>query len=225
MNIVDTISQHNYVATEAQVALLAHEVTLGQRAEGTYLRVVLNYCHAELGPARRKRIPTDAQLVVLDKVHARFYPHVQKGVGPEDMTASERHAKSTFARSSVSELRGYVIREGDLRRLVVAEVTKSQLRRFGKVVPTGTRAERSLLRAATTIARSAMRVAKADPVRAREQLEAAIEIIQAELNALPSVGRVASRTHVHTRRQRGERAHVRTRVGTPVVRHTPSPSA
>lgn len=182
MNIVQTIERVNYAASETQVETLAHAVALGRRCESTYLRVLVAHCHKE-APGRRK-MSADAQEEIIDAVHARLYPAVQRGVqangmGSDEMPQAEINRRATFARSSASELRSYVQRGGDLRALVVGELTRQTLRKFGRKVPTGTRAERALANGAETIRKAFERIAKNDAEGARAKLEAIIADLQA----------------------------------------------
>jgi len=199
MNVIQTIAANNYSATPEQVEALAREVSKGETAASTYLRILLAGAQATLGTAEGRKPPKEVQLKAVDDIHAHFYPAVQKGVGADDMSSAERHSKCTYARTSASELRGFIDRGGDIRKLVVAEVTKKKLRKYGRAVPTGTRAERTLQRASDSIAAASERVAQLDPKLARERLEIAIEVLQKALDSLPgrktrAMGRVR-RTH------------------------------
>lgn len=187
MNIIQTIERANYAATDTQVETLAHAVALGRRCESTYLRVLVAHCQAEIGGGRRK-IAADAQEAIIDKVHTRLYAHVQKGVvangmGSDEMPQAEINRRSTFARSSTSELRGYVQRGGDLRALKVGELTRQFLRKYGRKIPTGTRAERALANGAETVRKALERIAKNDPDSARAKLDALIADLQAILES------------------------------------------
>lgn len=221
MNIIQTIAKANYAATGAQVETLAHAVVLGKFGESTYLRVLTAHCQAEAGTGRRKMNPADAEAII-DKVHGKLYPHVQKGVqanglGMDEMPAKEVNRRSTFARTSASELRGFIARGGDIRTLKVDELTRAQLRKFGVTVPTGTRAERSLQKSTEAIERAARRVARGDPDAALERINAAIEALQAvaeEIEAGPKEEQGAT-TVVGVRGAVADRGHTRTRVGVP----------
>lgn len=220
MNIIQSIEKANYAATEAQVETLAHAVVLGKRGESTYLRVLAAHCQAQLGRGRRP-LPADAQEAVIDKVHERMYPHVQKGVqangnGGSELSQAEVNRRSTFARTSASELRGYVTRGGDLRTLVVGELTRNFLRKFGKAVPTGTRAERSLANSTDAVERAARRVARGDPDAAYDAIEAAIAKLQAVLESLSEPAEhTETATTVGVSRAPTDRGAARTRVGVP----------
>lgn len=221
MNIIQTIAKANYAATGQQVETLAHAVVVGKMGESTYLRVLTAHCQAEAGNARR-RLPNDAVEAIIDKVHARLYPHVQKGVqanglGGDELPAKEINRRSTFARTSASELRAYVSKGGDLRTLVVSELTRSQLRKFGTTVPTGTRAQRSLQKSTEAVERAALRVAKGDPDEARERIEAAIEALQAVLEGIEEPAEDTTTTNVGVRRSTSDRGTARTRVGVPML--------
>lgn len=227
MNIIQTIAKANYAATGTQVETLAHAVVLGKQGESTYLRVLAAHCQAEAGPAGRRRLPADAAEAIVDKVHARLYPHVQKGVqanglaGDGEMPQAEVNRRATFARTSASELRGFIARGGDIRTLKVAELTRAQLRKFGKVIPTGTRAERSLANSADALERAARRVARGDPDTAYARVEEVIAKLQAVLDDLDQ-GRIVEEaeptaTTAGVRRAPTDRGAARTRVGTPLL--------
>lgn len=221
MNIIQTIARANYAATGAQVETLAHAVVLGKFGESTYLRVLAAHCQAEAGTGRRK-MPAETAEAIVDKVHGKLYPHVQKGVqanglGGEELPAKEINRRSTFARTSASELRGFITRGGDIRTLKVEELTRAQLRKFGVTVPTGTRAERSLQKSTEAVARAAKRVALGNPDAALERINAAIEALQAvaeEIENGPAEEQGAT-TVVGARRPVADRGVARTRVGVP----------
>lgn len=231
MNIIQTIAKANYAATETQVETLAHAVVLGKMGESTYLRVLTAHCQAELGPAPRRAVSAraaamtrEAQEAVIDKVHGRLYPHVQKGVqsnglgGDGELPANEVNRRATFARTSASELRGYVARGGDLRALEVATLTRAQLRNHGRPVPTGTRAERSFQRATEALERAARRVARGDPDAALDRINKAIDALQAlaeSIEAGEGTEAEQAETVVGVRRATPDRGVARTRVGVP----------
>lgn len=222
MNIIQTIARAHYAATEAQVETLAHAVVLGKQGESTYLRVLVAHCQAKTGTATRRKLPTESAEAIIDEVHGKLYPAVQRGVqsnglGGDGMDQKEVNRRSTFARTSASELRGFVARGGDLRTLKVDELTRAQLRKFGVTVPTGTRAERSLQKSADALERAARRVARGDPDAAAERIEATIAKLQAvldELNEGPQEDTGAT-TVVGARRPVQDRGAARTRVGIP----------
>lgn len=224
MNIIQTIEKANYAATEAQVETLAHAVVLGKRGESTYLRVLVAHCQGEAGPASRRRLPSDAAEAIVDKVHARLYVAVQKGVqsnglGGDEVPQAEVNRRATFARTSASELRGFIARGGDIRTLKVGELTRNQLRKFGVSVPTGTRAERSFAKSADALERAARRIARGNPDHAAERIEEAIAKLQAVLDELEAPQETGATTVVGTRRGAGSAT--RTRVGVPQL-HRPA---
>lgn len=191
MSIVDVLTKAHYVATELQVELLARDAALGAVADGTYLRVVTVAVKSELKAL--KRAGRRQQLAAINRVHARFYPHVLKGVdkgaGKKKLTRDERSKRGTFARTSASTLRYFVTVGGDVRKLDPATVTKTGLRAEGEVVPAGTRAERSLRRHSDAMIRAARRVGQEEPDKARSRIEGAIEALQAALAAIPEPAR------------------------------------
>jgi len=219
MNIIQAIAKANYAATEAQVETLAHAVVLGRFGESTYLRVLTAHCQAEAGGGRRK-LPPDAAEAIIDKVHARLYPAVQKGVqsnglGADELPQSEVNRRATFARTSASELRKYVNKGGDLRTLKVGELTRAQLRKFGVVVPTGTRAERSYANSADALERAAKRIASNDTHAAITKLNETIGKLQALVDEIEGGAEETGTTTVVGRRPAADRGAQRTRVGVP----------
>lgn len=230
MNILDKIESSHYVANEAQVeglALEAYKIGLqSTRIDGTYLRVLIAGCQAKLGPVRRGRSPSaESQLAVIEETHGRFYAAVLRGVttpdiaadptqaGPESQRrALERNRRSGFARSAKSTLAAYARAGGDVRILVVDEVTKGSLRAATAPATLGSTdrvstAQRSLLAALG-------RQAKVDPGGTRETIEQVMEELQKVLDSLDDEGDHGATTTV------ASRAHARTRAGAPML-HRP----
>lgn len=185
-NIVKAIETANYRPTVEQVEQLAFTVTLGLNSRGTYLRVL---AAAVVDANVTKR----AQLGALNKAHSYFYPHVLAGVGGTTLETKERERRGTFARTSLSTLRGFVRSGGDVRALDLATLTKSALRKAAQPAEAADRAERSLSRSNATLLRAARRLARRDPARARELISRAIdalrEVIPAK-NAKPEAVKV-----------------------------------
>jgi hypothetical protein len=189
MSIVTTIARSRYRATGEQIQQLARGVVAGKRAAGTYLRVLVAACKTQLNGKQRM-----TQRKAIDVTHARFYPHVQKGVG-EAGTAKERNRRCTFARTAASTLRGFVKAGGDIRSLEPGEVTKASLRAHGQPVPVGTRQEQSFDRSHGAILRAAALLAETSPSAARKRIERAITALQKVADELPKTN-----GHRHTRR-------------------------
>lgn len=228
MNIIQTIAKANYAASDAQVETLAHAVALGTIGTECYVRVFITHAQSMLGTGRvgrRAKLDADAQLAVIEKVHGKLYPSVQRGVilnglGGGEVTQAEVNRRGTFARSTASDLRGLIARGGDLRTIEVATVTRSWVRAFGKVqaVPTGTRAERSFERSTEAALKAATRIAKQNPAAARAHVEAALDRYEALLAELPeAVAPPADEPGTTTviGRRVGDVGPARTRVGTP----------
>lgn len=176
VGVLAAIVHANYAATGDQVEQLAFAVATGLDAGTAYLRVVLAHMQARLGRGRR-RVTAMPQEPVLDAVHEELYPHVLKGVGPEEMERGERDSKANFARTMASTVRFFIQHGGDVRGLDIPTVTKNGLRRAvqppaAATVPEGaTRAERGFLRAAEGLKRAVIRLARGDPEGARTQIE------------------------------------------------------
>jgi hypothetical protein len=236
MNTLDKIASAHYVANDAQIEALAREQYASSAqvgvANSTYLRVLVAGCQAELG-GRRGRAPVrpDAQLSVLERVHERFYAAVLRGVTTEDVAPDdtldraekgrrmlERNRRSGFARSAATTLRNYVQAGGDLRALDVESTTKTALQQFvaSKSAPDNQdKIGERVARAEKTLLTALKRMAKEDPDRAAEAMEAITERLQVALAELgPSEQVVAGTTAATSPAPR----HTRTRVGVPFMR-------
>lgn len=201
--ILEAIVAANYVATDAQVEQLAGLVVTGQRAGGTYLGVLV--AHVQQAFSGRGRKPSnEAALAVVDSTHEHLYAHVLKGVGDETMPQPERNRRSTFARTAASDLRYFVQKGGDVRKLDPAAISKAQLRKVGRSVPTGTRAERSFSKSFEVLVRSAQRIARTQPDEAVERARQAIADLEALVEQIEAgeaeQGRKATRKQA-TRKQ------------------------
>lgn len=180
MNI---IAKAGYIASEEQIEGLARDVALGKQADSTYLRVLVAAVQTAL-KGKRQRAET-----ALRQAHERFYAAVLRGVGADDITPRERTRRATFARTATSTLRSFVKAGGDVRGLDVLTVTKGSLRSFGaETVPTGTRHERSALRAQAQLLRALKRM---EPAEARQSIDSLIKALQARREALATTGRAA----------------------------------
>lgn len=235
MNTLDKIASAHYVANDAQIEALAREQYTATAqvgvANSTYLRVLVVGCQAELG-GRRGRAPArpDAHLAVLERVHERFYACVLRGVTTEDVTPDdtldraekarrmlERNRRSGFARSAATTLRNYIQAGGDLRALDVETTTKTALQQFvaSKAAPDMDKIGSRVARAEKTLLTALKRMAKEDPDRAAEVMEAITERLQVALSELePSPQVVAGTPAEATPTGR----HARTRVGVPFMR-------
>lgn len=195
-NIVETLAAAGYVATDQQVEQLAGVVVQGNTANGTYLRVLLVKLQANLGRPRGGRPRRNADVSVaqdeaLTRAQDALYVHVLAGVGPEDLDKIERHRRAAFARSAASTLR-LVIRAGiDARTLDAETVTKNGLRKMVQPPEPSNRIERSLQRAEASLLRALTRMARASPEAAAEALErirGEIDSLEDEAVQRPDVG-------------------------------------
>ena len=234
MSTIDNLAKHHYVATEAQVESLAREqytaVSQVAVANSTYLRVLIAGCQAELGTRRRGPVKPEPQLGVLEKVHARFYAAVMRGVTTEDIAQDEtldrtergrrqleRNRRSGFARSAATTLRNYVRAGGDLRALEVDVVSKSDLQKFvaSQASPDIDKFGMRIQRAEKSILNAIKQQARASPDAAAANLEALLERLQTALNELaPDKTLVARPPGEHIT----AREHARTRVGVPLMK-------
>lgn len=181
-SIFESIIEAKFVANEAQVEELAALVASGTQGAGTYLRVIVAHTKQQLTGSRK---PTKgAVLKFVKAIHDRLYAAVLKGVADESVSAIERNRRATFARSAVSTLRQFITRGGDVRKLDPADTTKVKLRNYGRRVPKGTRAHRSLQRAADAVLRAATVLARKSPEDARKRLEALRANIEKALHSL-----------------------------------------
>lgn len=216
MDIIGKIEATHFVATDAQVEALAHDMyttnTRAQRIDGIYLRVLIAGCQAQLGaPASKRRKSAgdiEAQNTVLESVHDRFYAAVLRGVTTPEIAADaslepaerqrrslERNRRSTFARTAKSTLLAYVKAGGDLRSVAVEKATKANLRAF--VQPQLMTAGAKLARAQTAFVAAATKCAEETPEQAKAILERAMAELRALLNSLDEVP-----THAEPRRAR-----------------------
>lgn len=176
VGIVQAIVAANYAATGEQVEQLAFAVSVGLDAGTAYLRVVLAHMQAKLGRGRRASKNIVPQEPVLDAIHEELYPHVLKGVGPEEMERDERNSRANFARTTASTVRFFIQHGGDVRTLDIPTVTKRGLRSAvepqGATAPEGaSRALRGFITAREGLKRAVIRLARGDPEGARQQIE------------------------------------------------------
>lgn len=233
-----TIIAHHYVATAAQVELLAHERytnnTAVLQSDETYLRVTLQGCLARLGKSRRKANEQD-QLTVLEDVNKPFYEAVLRGVttpdvAPDDSVDDEerarrtqaRNSRSGFARSSKSTLKTFIEAGGDLRSLDVLSVTKRQIREAFKPPEPTDKVARQIQRAEAALMRALTRQARASPETAEASAQALIAALEA---AIEDLGEPEAEAPAPPPPQRPvERAAQRTRVGIPTFRAPSAPA-
>jgi len=198
VGVITAIVHANYAATGDQVEQLAFAVATGLDAGTVYLRVVLAHMQAKLGRSRR-RAETVSQEPVLDAIHEELYPHVLRGVGPEEMGQPERNGRANFARTTASTIRFFVQHGGDVRTLDIPTVTKNGLRTAvqppAPTIPAGTpRALRGFMTAREGLKRAVTRLARGDPATARQQIEQLLdeyEQLLEDLDRAPTAPQVA----------------------------------
>lgn len=168
--VIEGIAKAGYLASASQVEQLAGLIFIGKRGGNTYLGVVLAYVKDAL--PKRAKPGKRLALKTIDKVHADLYPSVLKGIvnGQADIADKEKNRRAIFARTAASTIRGFVRNGGDIRKEDPATVTKTSLRMRGRKVPTGTRAERSVTKAADTLERTLLALAKRDPGEAHDRI-------------------------------------------------------
>lgn len=173
MNVLDRISQSDFVATEDDVENLARQVFQGEGSKGTYLKVLVRRCQDMLVKSRRNRLEQES---VVNDAHAILYDAVLRGVSDDGCETKEAHRRAVFARTAASTLRVYWKGGGDIKRLNVAEVTKASLRVSAKPASI----DKTFERARNSIMRAAKKLVKESP----EDALALIEALQEQLDSL-----------------------------------------
>lgn len=137
--------QNQYLRNDTQVAALAREfvqnATAVDNVRGTYLRILVAHALQELSKSQLKRYSTATALASVETVHTHLYAVVLEAVTTDDVRAepgldagerrrrtSERNRRTTFARSSKSELANFVKAGGRLDQLTPETVTRDALR-------------------------------------------------------------------------------------------------
>lgn len=137
--------QNPYLRNDTQVAQLAREfvqnATAVDNVRGTYLRILVAHALQELSRSQLKRYSTATALASVETVHAHLYAVVLEAVTTDDVRAepgleagerrrrtAERNRRTTFARSSKSELANFVKAGGRLDQLTPETVTRDTLR-------------------------------------------------------------------------------------------------
>lgn len=226
--IIAKIQAAAYRATEQQVEDMARErFTASANVDvlsDCYFKVLLAESQAQLPPlapsGRKQAISAEAHLMVVEAVHARYYPAVLRGINTPDVAADApgidqeeksrrakvRNARSNYARSSKSELCSYIEAGNDIRLLVVGDTSKEKLRLARKPPLPENREERITTQAADSILRSVERIAKTSAKDARNVLETAVSKLMKRLNEMgpavpPRQRRVAKKMARATRKQ------------------------
>jgi hypothetical protein len=209
-SMIEHIKDQNYLVTEAEIEQLAAmhtDVSNTQgAADGSYLKILLAGCQAELGKGKRKG-PNhkEIQHKKLDEVHLRYYQAVLRGVTTPDIEFTdgleedelrrrrvEQLRRATFARSAKSTLYSYVDTGGDMRTLDVATTTKNGLRKVineAMGLPTWEQAVGAKRAKIENICR---KLAQTNPGQAREILESVLQHLQDVLDSITGGDRVAT---------------------------------
>jgi hypothetical protein len=193
MNIIDRIASHNFAASEEEVQQLAQQVVAGRSADSTYLKVLVVATQSE----RKRREP----IATFENVAERLYKAVLMGVGGPDTPNAEINRRATFARTSASALRKWIMSGGDIKTLDPHTVTKRSL---APARPQffGDRVQRSIQAHTAALLETAQKLEAKDPLRAATMLTDLIAQFQAELDHLeeehvaPPPARVTSSRHL-----------------------------
>ncbi len=206
-NVLDQIKESNYHVTEVEVEKLAalHSDASSTQgvADGSYLKILLAGCQANLGKSRKKVANmVEAHSTVLDEVHLRYYNAVLRGVTTsdieEDSTQSEDEQRrrrveqlrrATFARSAKSTLQAYISALGDIRTLDVATTSKAGLRKYVNEAQGTPSWEQTITSNRNKIEKICRRLAETNPGEAREILESVLSHIQDVLDSITGTDR------------------------------------
>jgi hypothetical protein len=197
MEITDKIEKAHYVASEAEVELLAAahlactEAT--KKTDGAYLRILIAALQDQFGTKKHKLSQKEQHrhVEVLTSTHARLYPAIMRGVTtpevednealPVDerrMRAAVRNARATFARSAASTLHAFIDAEGDVRGLDLNTITKTALRAH-VLAKHGVPPKMELVMAALhRVEKQVLKWVQEDPEQARAAIEECIERLQ-----------------------------------------------
>ena len=191
-----SIEDNGYLADPAQVEQLARDYLSnldgGNRAAGSYLRILVAGCQVRLNAFKRTPGRKDAERV-LEEVTDTYYPAVLRGITTPEVAddptlpaaestrrARERNRRTNFARTAKSVLARFIRAGGDVRALVVGELTKASLREFSAQNGTTATPLRAVERYGARLHRQVMKLAKSDPQGATEvilSLVAKLEVI------------------------------------------------
>lgn len=157
MNVVDTLSKANYVATPEQIGQLArmnlHSIKGSDLVNGVYLKCLIVGVQKDL----ESSVTELEQDKVLQQVHERYYGAVVQAVTSRDIRddkdllkderrarALERNRRSNFARSAKATLLGFIRAEGDVMTLDAEKITKGELHNFAVSMKVPTNVMQSL---------------------------------------------------------------------------------
>lgn len=143
-----------YLASDEQVASLAKEyvtsATGAETARGTYLRILLAHSLRELHRGSHKRHTAAEALGAVETAHAHLYAVVVEATLTPDVTpdpnlsdeerrrrTQERNRRTNFARSSKSEIAGFIKAGGRLVTLTPETITRDTLRQFSRAAREG----------------------------------------------------------------------------------------
>ncbi len=184
-----------YLMTTEQIEALAAERTtstvVAGMVDGTYLRALVAAVQA------MKRTKQKTQLEAIDTVSTEFYAAVCRGVVTAEIALAEglpadeakarvheRNRRATFARSAKSALVAWVREGGDIRKLDLETVTKTELQKQVKTARVD-RGESVTQRIERLQAQLLAAMAREPPETARERIETVIAALQDALEELP----------------------------------------
>lgn len=183
------MAQRAYLATDAQVAILAKQYVTSadgaEQARGTYLKYLVAHALRELQKSPHKRHTAAESLGAVETVHAHLYGVVVEATITPDIApdpeatpeernrrTQERNRRTTFARTSKSALVAFIKAGGRLLTLTPESVTRDALTRFARAAREGPAALPDRVR--TTVERLealVKQLAAEDPAAAREVVE------------------------------------------------------
>lgn len=202
MNTIKVLERRRYVTTPQLRSTYARELFAADRAaaglSSIYHKMLLADTCAELGVEPRLRSAAgrgklnaetiETHVAALNTVHGRFYETFLAELA--DVSAEERNSRTGFARSSKSEVLGYIKAGKDITALAPARVSKGKLRAQHRPrAATAKSVERKARGLADRIAKVGAELAETDKPAAIAALYAAIATLS---DALTGIGNAAT---------------------------------
>lgn len=148
-NVLEDLAREGFMASEDQIEALARynlqSITGSELVRGVYLKAVIVGVQKEIEGSQVESEP----LVVLGRVHDRFYGAVMRAVTTKNLKddnllpkddrkarALERNRRGNFARSAKSTVAAFIKTGGDIMQLRAENITKSELTAFALAMKT-----------------------------------------------------------------------------------------